>query len=139
MPPIACRVCIQNERLPNDAESNLFGAICIAAHFEIPEVCVFFNGSLLRGRRQGIHAQIAWALKEHVTDEEYLPATVAHHFTEAGLAAPAAAAWLAAAEFALSQSAPVEAERHSSVGLSLVPGICEGRERDAMHLYEHAI
>ncbi len=37
--------------LPNDAESNLFGAICIAAHFEIPEVCVFFNGSLLRGNR----------------------------------------------------------------------------------------
>ena len=37
--------------LPNDAESNLFASICIAAHFEIPEVCVFFNGSLLRGNR----------------------------------------------------------------------------------------
>lgn len=42
-------------------------------------------GSMLRGRRQGIHAQIAWALKEHLTDEECPPATVAHHFTEAGL------------------------------------------------------
>ena len=37
--------------LPNDAESNLFASICIAAHFEIPEVTVFFNGSLLRGNR----------------------------------------------------------------------------------------
>lgn len=36
---------------PNDAEANLFGAINIAAHFEIPEVCVFFNGSLTRGNR----------------------------------------------------------------------------------------
>src|SRR6185312_6476363 len=49
-------------------------------------------GSLLRSRRQGIHAQIAWALKEHVTDEEYPPAIIAHHFTEAGLAASAASA-----------------------------------------------
>lgn len=37
--------------LPNDAESNLFASICIAAHFEIPEVAVFFNGVLLRGNR----------------------------------------------------------------------------------------
>jgi class 3 adenylate cyclase len=91
-------------------------------------------GSLLRGRRQGIHARIAWALKEHITDEECPPATVAHHFTEAGLAAPAAAAWLSAAELALSQSAPVEAERHSSVGLSLISGVPDGRERDALEL-----
>jgi class 3 adenylate cyclase len=91
-------------------------------------------GSLLRGRRQSIHAQIARALKEHITDEECPPPTIAHHFTEAGLAAPAAAAWLAAAELALSQSAPVEAERHSSVGLALIPGIREGRERDALEL-----
>ena len=48
-------------------------------------------GSLLRSRRQRIHAQIALALKEHVTEEEYPPATIAHHFTEAGLAAPAVA------------------------------------------------
>ena len=91
-------------------------------------------GSLLRSRRQRIHAQIAWALKERITDEECPPATLAHHFTEAGLAAPAAAAWLGAAELALSQSAPVEAERHASTGLSLIPNIDEGRERDALEL-----
>src|SRR5579859_584496 len=91
-------------------------------------------GSLLRSRRQGIHARIAWALQEHVTDEEYPPATIAHHFTEAGLASPAASAWLGAAELALSQSAPVEAERHAGKGLSLIPAIPEGRERDALEL-----
>jgi len=91
-------------------------------------------GSLLRSRRQRIHAQIAWALKERITDEECPPATIAYHFTEAGLSEPAAAAWLGAAELALAQSAPVEAERHASNGLSLIPNIAEGRERDALEL-----
>ncbi len=91
-------------------------------------------GSMLRSRRQRIHAQIATALKEHVTEEEYAPATIAHHFTEAGLAAPASSAWLAAAELALSQSAPVEAERHAGAGLALVSGIAEPSERDALEL-----
>jgi class 3 adenylate cyclase/predicted ATPase len=91
-------------------------------------------GSLLRSRRQGIHARIACALKQHVTDDEYAPATVAHHFTEAGLTAPAVAAWLGAAELALSRSAPVEAERHASRGLALISDIAEGRERDALGL-----
>jgi len=91
-------------------------------------------GSLLRSRRQRIHAQIATALKEHVTAEEYAPATIAHHFTEAGLAPQAASAWLAAAELALSQSAPVEAERHADAGLALISGIAEKSERDALEL-----
>jgi class 3 adenylate cyclase/predicted ATPase len=91
-------------------------------------------GSMLRSRRQRIHAQIATALKEHVTEEEYAPATIAYHFTEAGLAAPASSAWLAAAELALSQSAPVEAERHASAGLALVSAVAEGSERDALEL-----
>jgi class 3 adenylate cyclase/predicted ATPase len=91
-------------------------------------------GSLLRSRRQRIHAQVALALREHVTEEEYAPATIAHHFTEAGLAASAAPAWLAAAELALSQSAPVEAERHASAGLALIASIAEGGERDALEL-----
>jgi class 3 adenylate cyclase/predicted ATPase len=91
-------------------------------------------GSMLRSRRQRIHAQIAAALEAHVTEEEYAPAVIAHHFTEAGLAAPAASAWLAAAELALSQSAPVEAERHASAGLALISGIAEGAERHALEL-----
>jgi class 3 adenylate cyclase len=90
--------------------------------------------SMLRSRRQRIHAQIATALQERVTEEENAPAVLAHHFTEAGLAAPAASAWLAAAELALSQSAPVEAERHASAGLALLSGIAAGSERDALEL-----
>ncbi|SDT07801.1 adenylate/guanylate cyclase domain-containing protein [Bradyrhizobium canariense] len=90
--------------------------------------------SLLRGRRQRIHADIAQALKQRDATEESVPAVIAYHFTEAGLAEPAASYWLAAAEQALSQSAPVEAERHASTGLTLVPRIKAGPERDALEL-----
>src|SRR6185437_10683624 len=90
--------------------------------------------SLLRGRRQRIHADIAEALRQCDATEESVPAVIAHHFTEAGLAEPAAAYWLAAAEQALSQSAPVEAEHHASTGLALVPRINPGPARDSLEL-----
>ena len=35
----------------NDAIGNMLGAITIAGHFDIPEVCVFFNNKLFRGNR----------------------------------------------------------------------------------------
>jgi class 3 adenylate cyclase/predicted ATPase len=90
--------------------------------------------SLLRGRRQRIHADIAQALEQRAAGEEAAPAIIAHHFTEAGLAEPAAACWLAAAEQALSQSAATEAERHASAGLALIPRIADGPERDTLEL-----
>jgi predicted ATPase/class 3 adenylate cyclase len=92
------------------------------------------HSSLLRSRRQRIHAHIAWVLKQRLTDEEYAPATIAHHYTEAGLSEQAARSWLAAAELALSQSAPVEAERHASTGLALLPSIEPNGERDVLEL-----
>ena len=35
----------------NDAIDNVLGALTIAGHYEIPEVCVYFDGKLLRGNR----------------------------------------------------------------------------------------
>lgn len=35
----------------NDARDNLIGAMLIAANHPVPEVCVYFNGRLLRGNR----------------------------------------------------------------------------------------
>jgi class 3 adenylate cyclase len=90
--------------------------------------------SLLRGRRQRIHADIAQVLKERSAKEEYQPAIIAHHFAEAGLAELAAPYWLAAAELALAQSAPVEAEHHASAGLALISRVTQGPERDALEL-----
>jgi class 3 adenylate cyclase len=58
--------------------------------------------SLLRGRRQQIHAKIARALAGRFTDNnESAPAIIAHHYTEAGLPDEAARYWVAVADFAL--------------------------------------
>jgi lysophospholipase len=35
----------------NDAIDNILGALTIASHYEIPEVCIYFNNRLLRGNR----------------------------------------------------------------------------------------
>lgn len=37
--------------LQSDAQDNLLGALVIAGHFMIPEVCLFFNFKLFRGNR----------------------------------------------------------------------------------------
>lgn len=45
-------------RVRNDAVDNLFGALTLAGHYEIPEVGIFFNRKLLRGNRaQKVDAQ----------------------------------------------------------------------------------
>ncbi|KAF1954234.1 asparaginase-domain-containing protein [Byssothecium circinans] len=38
-------------QLQTDAQDNLLGALIIAGHFMIPEVCLFFNFKLFRGNR----------------------------------------------------------------------------------------
>ncbi|WP_163831672.1 asparaginase [Spartinivicinus ruber] len=35
----------------NDAQDNLVTAMILASHYQIPEVCLYFNGRLLRGNR----------------------------------------------------------------------------------------
>ncbi|MCW8886459.1 MAG: asparaginase [Motiliproteus sp.] len=37
--------------LRNDAQDNLITALILAGHYVIPEVCLYFNGRLLRGNR----------------------------------------------------------------------------------------
>ena len=83
--------------------------------------------SLLRSRRQRIHADIARALADRFSDQvEPAPAMIARHYTEAGLSEPAARSWLAASELAVSRSAPVEAGRYADAGLALIPGLTNG-------------
>ncbi len=126
-----------------DALQQLIEAELIYQRGSTPVASYFFKHalvqdtayiSLLRGRRQRIHADIAQTLERRAAGQEAAPAVIAHHFTEAGLAEPAATYWLAAAEQALSQSASTEAERHASAGLALIPRIADGPERDKLEL-----
>jgi lysophospholipase len=49
--PVALYMLLRLQMEPNDAAQNLLGAITIAGHFEIPEVCLFFDNKLMRGNR----------------------------------------------------------------------------------------
>jgi class 3 adenylate cyclase len=93
------------------------------------------HASLLRGRRQRIHTDIARALTERFADQvESAPAIIAHHYTEAGLTEPAARYWLAASELSLSRSAPIEASRYVEAGLALIPNLTDGPDRQSLEL-----
>ena len=35
----------------NDGEANVLGALTIAGHYVIPEVCLYFDNKLMRGNR----------------------------------------------------------------------------------------
>jgi predicted ATPase len=70
-------------------------------------------GSLLRSRRQILHQRIAEILREKFADVvEAEPELLAHHFTEAGLTAPAIEYWGKAGDLALRRSAFKEAIAH---------------------------
>jgi class 3 adenylate cyclase/DNA-binding response OmpR family regulator len=91
--------------------------------------------SLIRSRRRRIHADIARALVERFADQiDAAPDVIARHYTEAGLAEPAARYWLKAAELALSRSAPVEAENYIDSGLALLSRLTDGSGRQFLEL-----
>ena len=130
-----------------DALAQLMAAELIYGRGAPPEATYVFKhalvqdtayGSLLRSRRQRIHADIARALEEKFADQvAAAPAAIARHYTEAGLADPAARYWLAASELALSRSAYAEADRYVDAGLALIPRLPQGTDRQSLELALH--
>ncbi|MGK9232551.1 AAA family ATPase [Inquilinus limosus] len=91
--------------------------------------------SLLRSKRQQIHARIAAALEEHYPAvAEIEPETIALHLTEAGLASRAVGHWLRAGRNAAGRSANLEAISHLTKGLEALKSCPEGPERDRQEL-----
>jgi class 3 adenylate cyclase/predicted ATPase len=81
-------------------------------------------GSLLRSRRQQLHALVGSVLQEQFSESVAdQPEVLAYHFTEAALTEQAIAWWLRAGERAKKRSANVEAIAHLSQGLSLVEAL----------------
>jgi class 3 adenylate cyclase/predicted ATPase len=77
--------------------------------------------SLLKSRRQQLHARIAEALEQRFPDiDETHPEVLAQHLTDAGLAERAISYWRRAGELAAARSANVEAIAHLNKGLELV-------------------
>jgi class 3 adenylate cyclase/tetratricopeptide (TPR) repeat protein len=90
--------------------------------------------TLLRSRRQQLHARIAVALEERFPEVvSAQPALLAHHCEESGLTEEAVEYWLAAGRQAWGRSAVAEAVALLRRGLALVPRLPDNewrRERE---------
>jgi tetratricopeptide (TPR) repeat protein len=91
--------------------------------------------SLLRGRRQQLHARIGEVLEQRFPESAAARLELlAHHFTQAGQLDRAIVYWTRAGEHAAEGSANVEAVRHLQHGLDLIADRAEGIERDRLEL-----
>jgi class 3 adenylate cyclase len=92
-------------------------------------------GTLLRTRRQELHARVAAVLEADFSDLiERQPELLAHHLTGAAQTERAVAQWLAAGQFAAARLAPIEAVRHFDHGLALLGSLPERATRDAQEV-----
>jgi class 3 adenylate cyclase len=91
--------------------------------------------TLLRGRRQELHARGAAALEQQFRDlVERQPELLAHHLTAAGDTERAVDQWLKAGQHAAARSAHIEAIRHFERGLAVLAALPEGPARDAREI-----
>jgi class 3 adenylate cyclase/tetratricopeptide (TPR) repeat protein len=80
--------------------------------------------TLLRSRRQQLHARIANALEQKFPEiVATQPALLAHHCAEAGLAEKAVGYWLKAGQQAIARSSMTEAEAQLGKGLELLSSL----------------
>ena len=92
--------------------------------------------SLLKSRRQELHAKIARVIEQQLPEHRRPPnpRLLAHHLTAAGLAEAAIPLWQAAGELALKRMALTEAIAHLNQGLELVSTLPPSSRRDASEL-----
>ena len=92
-------------------------------------------GTLLRSRRQRLHARIAAALEDRFPEIVLAqPALLAQHCAAAGLAEKAVAYWLKAGQQALARSAMTEAVAQLRKGLDVLAGLPDGPWRRQQEL-----
>jgi predicted ATPase len=91
--------------------------------------------SLLKSSRQQHHARIAQVLEEKFpTTAESEPELLAHHYTEANLAEPAARFWLKAGQSAMRRSAHVEGAGHLEKGLEVLESVPPSHQRRRLEI-----
>jgi class 3 adenylate cyclase/predicted ATPase len=91
--------------------------------------------SLLKSKRQQLHARIAHVLEERfAATAATQPELLAYHFAEAGEIDPAIDYWLKAGERAAERSANLEGIRHLTRGLEALGTLPQGTARDRREL-----
>jgi predicted ATPase len=95
-------------------------------------------GSLLRRRREELHARIATVLEAEFAEAVAAePELLAHHLTEAGRLDKAVSWWQRAGERATERSANREAISHLKRGLKILGRLPESSRRDEQELFLH--
>jgi class 3 adenylate cyclase/predicted ATPase len=90
--------------------------------------------SLLTSTRQRYHQQLARELEARSETVETQPELLAHHYTEAGLAAQAIGYWQQAGQRAIERSATLEAISHFTRGLEVLKTLPDTGERAQQEL-----
>ena len=91
--------------------------------------------TLLRGRRQELHARVAAALEQHFADlVERQPELLAHHLTAAGATERAVDQWGKAGTDAAARWAYLEAIAHLEQGLGLLRSLPESPARNSREI-----
>jgi predicted ATPase len=94
--------------------------------------------SLLKSTRQQYHQRIARVLEGQFPETaDTQPELLAHHYTEAGLTAPAVGYWQRAGQQASDRSANLEAISHLTIGIELLTTLPETPERTQQALTLH--
>jgi tetratricopeptide (TPR) repeat protein len=92
-------------------------------------------GTLLRSRRQQIHARIATTVEDQFPEIVVAqPALLARHCTEAGLAEKAVVYWLKAGQQSYARSATTEGAAQLRKGLDALDGLPDGPGRQQLEL-----
>ncbi len=91
--------------------------------------------SLLRSRRQQLHALIAETMQQRFPEQvELEPEVLAHHFTKAGIIEQAVVFWHRAGDKSIEHSSNKEAIGHICKGVDLVRTLDESPQRDKMEV-----
>ncbi|MEH2556280.1 putative ATPase/class 3 adenylate cyclase [Bradyrhizobium algeriense] len=91
--------------------------------------------TLVRAKRQRLHARIAAAIEQHFPETvQAQPELLAHHYMEAGLVEPAIDYWLRAGQTEIARSATAEAITQLSKGLELIAALPDDATRSRREL-----
>jgi predicted ATPase len=91
--------------------------------------------SLLKSKRQALHAKIAKVIEEHFPQtRDTEPEVLAHHYTEASIAQQASVYWLSAGRASYGRSALTEAMRQLGFGIDQIEMLPAGETRDRIEL-----
>ena len=140
---LAAVASLSEDRLTSALEALIAARLIVRRGWPPEAVYIFKHAlvqeaayaSLLKGRRQQLHARVAQVLEERFPDlAAARPEILAHHCAEAGFVDKAIEYWWRAGQSALGQSAPAEAVGHLRAALDALGHLPDTDGREELEL-----